>query len=212
MRSADTITILRVIIAIALVYGVLAYFNPYVITFGIILITFMDALDGMFAIREVSNGKIGFSDYVRAEVFGDQKLRKLVRLYKDKIKDTAPHGARFDIAGDRAVEYLFWLVYTYLNLVPFFVFVIVIIRHSFVDALMGAKGTSSKMKTRFARVVYSSNFGRAFVNLPKILAFSYLAFVYVYGWPLWIGYIFVAILVINILLRGIAEVYESFAA
>lgn len=211
MRSADAATLFRVVLAVVVVYLVLTKISPYLI-FGIIVAErVIDALDGYFARHEVSKGRLGFFDYIRASVFNNAALKRQVNKYNDMLKKTAPHGARFDIAGDRAVEYIFWALYTFLAIVPLWVFVIVIIRHSFVDALMGAKGTSSKQKTKFAQVVYSSNLGRFMINVPKVLAFSYLAFVYIYGWPLWIGYVLVAILVDWILLRGMAEIYENLA-
>jgi phosphatidylglycerophosphate synthase len=209
MRSADAATLFRVVLAVLVVYLVLARISPYLI-FGVIVAErVIDALDGYFARYEVSKGKLGFLDYVRASVFNNKALKAQVGRYNEMLKRSAPHGARFDIAGDRAVEYIFWALYTYLALVPLWVFIVVIVRHSFVDALMGSKGTSSKQKTRFARIVYSSNLGRFMINVPKVLAFSYLAFVYIYGWPLWIGYALVAILVGWILLRGTAEVWEN---
>ena len=209
MRLADATTLFRVFIAVVVVYLVLILFNPYVILLLIIAERIIDALDGFFARSEVSKGKLGFWRYVDGAVFGNKYAKSDIRKYNAAMQRSAPHGARFDVAGDRAVEYIFWALFTYLALVPLFVFIIVIIRHSFVDALMAGKGTATKMKSKFARVVYASNLGRFTVNIPKVLTFGYLPFVYIYGWPLWIGYVFMAILVFFILLRGIAEIYES---
>ena len=128
-----------------------------------------------------------------------------------ELSKTAKFGPRMDVAGDRAVEYILWVVYTYVNVIPLFILFIVIIRHSFVDAFMAAKGTSSKMKTNFARAVYSSNLGRGGINVVKFLAFSYLSLVYIWAYPAWIGYVLVAILLAYILLRGAAEVLEAYA-
>ncbi len=211
MRAADATTVLRVLIAVAVVYGILAKFNPWALAAAIIILVVMDALDGFFALVQVSSGKVGFTDYVRASVFGNKSISKTIRAYKDKLSKVAPHGARFDVAGDRAVEYLFWMVFTYINIVPLLVFIIVILRHSFVDAMMASKGTSSKMKSRFARVVYASNFSRALINILKTATFAYLPFVYISAWPLWFGYVLIAALVFVILLRGAAEVYENLA-
>jgi hypothetical protein len=76
---------------------------------------------------------------------------------------------------------------------------------------MGVKGTSAKMKTRFARIVYSSNIARGGVNVVKFLTFAYLALAFAYGYPIIIGYALTVILLVYILLRGSAEIYESFA-
>ncbi len=211
MRSADITTVSRVVIAVAVVFGLLARLNAILLISGIVLERVLDGLDGYFALYDMSDRKLGFISYVNASVFGDKKLEPQIKKWKGMLKNAAPHGARFDVAGDRATEYIYWFAFTYLGLVPLFVTIIVIIRHSFVDALMGAKGTSSKMKTKFARMVYSSNFARAFINVPKVVTFSYLVLVYLYGWPLWIGYVFIAVLVFNILLRGAAEAYENLA-
>jgi phosphatidylglycerophosphate synthase len=211
MRSADAATVSRVAIAVLVVYGIFLKLNPVILIAGIVIERVLDGLDGYLALREASGGKLQFIKYVKASIFGDTAAEKAIKAYKEKVKETAQYGARLDIAGDRAVEYLFWLTFTYLNLVPLWVFVLVIIRHTFVDAIMGARGTSSKMKTRFGQMVYSSNFSRAMINAPKTLAFSYLVLVYIYAWPLWIGYILVAIFVINIMLRGVAQIYDSFA-
>jgi len=209
MRSADAATMFRVLLAVAVVYLVLVKFNPWLIFLVILIERVTDALDGYFARREASRGRLGFARYVQGAVFGNIKARVDIARYNSAVQKSAPHGARMDIAGDRAVEYIFWALYSVLGLVPLFVFIIVIVRHTFVDALMASKGTASRMRSRFARVVYSSNFGRFMVNVPKVAAFSYLAFVYIYGWPLWIGYVLVGILVGWILLRGAAEVYEN---
>ena len=68
------------------------------------------------------------------------------------------------------------------------------------------------MKTRFARAVYSSNIGRGGINVVKFATFSYLALMYISGYPSIIGYIMTAILVSYVLLRGAAEVYETITA
>jgi phosphatidylglycerophosphate synthase len=200
----------RIALIIAVAYGVLVKFNPYLLAAAIVIERLVDGLDGYLARLEASNGNLGFFDYLRA-VLGNKAMKKKVDSYKDRLNKIAPYGARVDIAGDRAVEYILWVVFAYVHIVPLFVLIIIIVRHSLVDALMGAKGTSSKMKTGLARTIYASNLGRAMINVPKVVAFSYLAFVYIYGWPLWIGYVLIAILVAAILLRGIAEAYEAMA-
>ncbi len=107
------------------------------------------------------------------------------------------------------MEYVFWIVFVYINIVPLFVLFLIVLRHSFVDALMGAKGTSSKMHSAFAKWVYSSPIGRGGINVVKCVTFAYLALVYIAGWPIIIGWAFVTILVAYIMLRGAAEIHES---
>ncbi len=209
MRSADATTLARVGIALLVAYGIFLKINPWILVAGIVFERILDGVDGYLAISEVSKGKIGFMDYVNASILKkDGPIRKKISEYKAQLSKVAPYGARIDIAGDRAVEYIFWIVFTVLTLIPIWVFIIIMLRNTFVDALMGAKGTSSKMRTRFAQIVYSSNLGRGLANIPKILAFSYLCFVYVYAWPLWIGYVLIGILVSSMLLRGFAQLYD----
>ncbi|MDE1761798.1 MAG: CDP-alcohol phosphatidyltransferase family protein [Candidatus Micrarchaeota archaeon] len=132
---------------------------------------------------------------------------KLAKIDKKKSK----FGPRLDVAGDRVTEYVFWIVFVVLNIVPIFILFIIVLRHSFVDAFMASKGTSSKMKTGFARRIYASDLFRGGIGVVKAVTFSYLTLVYLASWPLWIGYALVAILVVYILVRGIAEIYESVA-
>ncbi len=208
MRAADAVTYFRTALGIVAVYLIIAKVSPILITALIAFAMLLDAADGYAAVWEGSKGRISLAQYIRASR-GDQKYGEQVKKVKLGLAKTAKYGPRIDVAGDRVVEYAFWIVYTYVMVIPLFVLLIIVVRHSFVDALMGAKGTSSKMKTSFARLVYSSSIGRSGINVVKFAAFSYLAFVYVWGYPLWIGYVLVALLVIYILLRGAAEVYET---
>ncbi len=211
MRSADAVTLLRVVLILLVAYLVLEKFNPIAIAAMIALAMAMDALDGYFAVREASKGKVGFSMYLSAAL-GNSKSRASVSRFKHRVAEMSRYGARIDVAGDRIVEYALWITYTFAGVVPLFVIFLIIIRHSFADAVMAARGTSSKMKTKFARIVYSSNLWRGGINVVKFLAFAYLAFAYSWSYPLWIGYVLVAILVAYILLRGAAEIYEAYHA
>lgn len=211
MRSADATTLIRVGVILVVAYLILQHFNPIIITLLIAAAMLMDALDGYFAVREVSKGKVSLKMYTDA-LLGDRKAAAAVKEYKLQVKKTSKYGARIDVAGDRAVEYILWITYTFAGVVPIFVIFIIVIRHSFVDAVMAAKGTSSKMKTKFAKIVYSSNLFRGGINVVKFITFSYLAFVVVWGYPIVIGYVLTAILVIYILLRGAAELYEAYSS
>ena len=208
MRSADAATIVRVLIIVLVAYLIIGRMSPFIIIALIAIAMAMDAADGFMAVNEISGGRVGLATYVRS-LGGDARSRKIVRSFKEKISKRYKYGARIDVAGDRAVEYILWLVYTYVNVIPLFVLILVIIRHSFVDAVMASKGTSSRLKTKFAMAVYSSNIGRGGINVVKFLAFSYLSLVYIAGYPAWIGYVLVFILVAYILLRGAAELYEA---
>ena len=136
----------------------------------------------------------------------DGKIAKL-----DKKAKGTSYGPRLDVAGDRIIEYVFWIVFVVLNVIPLFVLFIILIRHSFVDAFMAAKGTSSKMKTKLAKTLYASDLFRGGINVVKVVVFCYLTLVYLAGWNIVVGYILTAILVLYILARGVSEIWESIA-
>jgi hypothetical protein len=140
---------------------------------------------------------------------GNPTARAEVSKVKQSIQKSAPYGPRMDVAGDRVVEYSLWIVFTYVHILPIFVILIVLIRHSFVDALMASKGTSSKMKTRLGRTLFASNIARGGVNVVKFVTFSYLVLMYIWNYPAIIGYVLTAILVLYIIARGVAEISES---
>ncbi len=208
MRSADAVTVLRTAAIIVIAYLVLLKVNAFLLILHFAIAIVADALDGFFAVREVSKGKVQFIEYVKGAL-GNAKIRKRMSEYKHNVSKIAPSGARIDVAGDRVTEYVMWILFTFLHILPLFVIFIIVIRHSFADALLAAKGTSSRMKSKFAKAVYASNISRFGINTLKFITFSYLMLVYIYSYPLWVGYVLVAALVIYIVIRGIAEVYEA---
>jgi phosphatidylglycerophosphate synthase len=208
IRSADLVTYLRTALIIVVAYLVIVKFNAFAIIILLAVAMLSDAIDGYFAVREESKGKIGFITYVRAAT-GNKKEWDVVHKIKQRVGESAPYGPRIDIAGDRISEYVLWVTFTFLHIVPLFVLFIIIIRHSFADALLGAKGTSSKMHSRIARSLYASNVSRAGIQITKFVTFAYLALVYVLSYPLWIGYVLIGILTAYILIRGVAEIYEA---
>lgn len=210
MRSADATTIFRVLLVFFSIYLIILKINAILIILILAIAFLLDGIDGYLAIREESKGDISIKEYLLA-VIGNPKDKKRIKAIKESISKAHPYGPRMDVAGDRAVEYSLWVVFIYLNILPLFILLIIIFRHSFVDAIMGAKGTSNKMKTKLAKVVYSSSIGRGGVNIVKFVTFSYLILVYVSGYPIIYGYILTGILVGYILLRGIAEVNEAFS-
>ncbi|MCL4383371.1 MAG: CDP-alcohol phosphatidyltransferase family protein [Candidatus Marsarchaeota archaeon] len=185
MKYADLITLFRTALIFVVVYFVLIKFNVLLTLFIILLMFGLDGIDGIVARHENKTGK-----------------------------KPSKYGARLDVAGDRIIEFVFWILFVFIHLIPLFILLLIVLRHSFADAFMAAKGTSSKMKTKFARIVYSSNIGRGGVNVVKIITFSYLSWLYITQSFLiknymLIGYILTGILVSYVLLRGIAEIYES---
>ncbi len=210
MRNADIATLIRVLLIVLVAYLILAKFNPIAIIILIAVALLLDAVDGFLAVNQESHGAVGLATYI-SSLRGNAKAKQLVKGIKQRMSRSARFGPRIDVAGDRAVEYILWAVYTIAGVVPLFVLIIIIIRHSFVDAFMAAKGTSSKMKTKFAQIVYSSNLWRGGINVVKFLTFAYLSLVYVWDYPIWIGYVLITILVAYILLRGAAEICDAYA-
>ncbi len=207
MRKADIATAFRIIAVPVIVYTVLLKTNPIIPVALFIAALVSDGIDGFFALSEISNGKIGFGTYVRYAC-GDEAASRMVASYKPKIEKTAKYGPRMDIAGDRMVEYSLWMLFVYTRTIPFFVILLILTVHSVADALMGGRGTSSKIRTRIAKIVYTSKWSRLVANVLKALTFSYLMFAYISGWSLAIGYVLTALLAGFVTLRGTAEIYE----
>jgi phosphatidylglycerophosphate synthase len=208
MRSADLATFIRVGLVLIIVYLVLTGFNPLVsiLLFAVALI--LDGVDGYLALLESSKGRITPSKYIKA-LTGNSVLMKQVKEAKLKTAKLAPYGPRLDIIGDRIIEYTLYILFTFVHIIPLFVLLVIVIRNCAADGLMGLRGTSSKMKSRFARIMYASAPSRAAANILKFLTFSYLMLQYVAGYPAIIGQALVAILVIFSVLRGASEIYES---
>ena len=209
MRSADAITLARIALIIPIVYLVLLKVNPIIPIALLVAAILADGLDGFAALHSQSKGSVSFMDYLKYSL-GDETNAKKIKDIKTSIGESAKHGPRMDIAGDRITEYSMWALFLYVHIVPLIIVLAIIMRHSIADALMAAKGTSSKMKTRFAQIVYSSNIvGRAGINVMKVVTFSYLMLVYTLNYPISIGYVLIAMLVLYIMARGAAEIYES---
>jgi phosphatidylglycerophosphate synthase len=210
MRGADAITISRIALVVPIVYLVVLKANPMAPAILLLVAMALDGLDGFAALRSASKGSLSLLDYLKYAL-GNRKYAKKIGDLKASIGKAASYGPRFDVAGDRITEYSLWGLFTYVHIVPLFVLIIIIVRNSMADALMGAKGTSSKMKTRFANILYSNRMASFISIFLKFVTFSYLMFVYVLNYPVWVGYALIAVLVVYIVARGAAEVYESLA-
>lgn len=94
--------------------------------------------------------------------------------------ETSELGGVIDIAIDRVVENVFWIVYAHLNEVPVWVALVVVSRGILTDAVRGfvlAKGESAfdMMKTPWARWLVSGRFMRGFYGAIKAVVFAALA-------------------------------------
>jgi CDP-diacylglycerol--glycerol-3-phosphate 3-phosphatidyltransferase len=96
---------------------------------------------------------------------------------------TSQFGAVFDIAGDRIVETVLWVVFANLNLIPVWAPLAVITRGGIVDALrslsysegMTAFGEKSMMRSPLTRWLTSGRFMRGFYGYAKAVGFVFLA-------------------------------------
>src|SRR3954470_5523853 len=103
--------------------------------------------------------------------------------------DTA--GAVFDIAGDRIVENIYWLVCAQLNLVSVWAAIIMLTRSFTVDAMRTlalaegktAFGDKTMMQSRLGLWLAASRLHRALYGGAKVVAFVYL--IGVHGFRVW---------------------------
>ncbi|BCS90622.1 MAG: hypothetical protein ARM1_0079 [Candidatus Micrarchaeota archaeon] len=207
MRSADIATVIRVVLVVAAAYLILYHLNGYILILLLALIFYLDNLDGYLAIRELDGSITPYKYYIKA--LNDKELKNKIYKIKEKVAERYKYGGRIDIAGDRFVEYTLFILFTYLHILPLFVFLIVILRNSFTDALLASKGTSSKMKTKIAKILFKSNLSRLLSGLLKFILFAYLILVYEYNYNIIVGYVLVAAFLIFFLIRGLAEIIEA---
>jgi CDP-diacylglycerol---glycerol-3-phosphate 3-phosphatidyltransferase len=89
-------------------------------------------------------------------------------------------GSKLDIAVDRIVELVLWVVYAHLDLISVAIPIIVIIRGNLVDtvrsfSLIWGKTSFGMMRTKWGRRLVASGFMRSLYGLTKALAFCTLA-------------------------------------
>lgn len=97
-------------------------------------------------------------------------------------QSTSQFGAVFDIAGDRIVETVLWVVFANLNLIPVWAPLAVVTRGGVVDALrslsyaegMTAFGERTMMRSPVTRWLTSSRFMRGFYGYAKAVGFVFL--------------------------------------
>lgn len=202
MRIADFLTLVRIILVFVIGYFIIIKLSAVLVVLLMVLMFVMDNLDGYFALS-VRPSMSDFISYIRHEATGRE------RSSEKSSKKPPKYGAYLDIAGDRITEYTFWIIFTYLSILPLFVVLIIVVRNSLSDAFTASKGkTFSEMKSAFGRIA-SSHISRGLYGTLKAVNFIYLSLVFILGWPIWIGYLLTAIVVVFSLFRGSAEVYEA---
>ena len=140
-------------------------------------------------------------------------------------------GAIFDIAGDRVVEMVFWIVFAYLDVIPVWIPIAMVTRGFMVDALRSlglregktAFGPNTMMRSPETKWLTGSRFMRGFYGVAKVLAFGFLAGLYGARLPETNGFLrpygtaagqfatwfFVYSAVVLSFVRGLPVVYDS---
>jgi len=142
---------------------------------------------------------------------------------KKKRGESSLLGSVLDIATDRTLEYMLWIVFAHLRLIPVTIPLIVIVRGVTVDAVraVGMKSGSSafeQVKSPLNQFLVGSRFMRAFYGTVKgaAAAFLSLAFPLLILESTWSNSIYAAglffawISVITCLLRGVPVIIEGF--
>lgn len=104
-----------------------------------------------------------------------------------KRGETSAFGAIFDIAVDRVVENVLWVVLAHLDLVPIWVAIVFITRGSIVDsiryaAISGGQTAFGMMRSRLGRFLVAGRFMRGFYGALKAVTFGWIFLIQ--PWPL----------------------------
>jgi phosphatidylglycerophosphate synthase len=103
-------------------------------------------------------------------------------FFARKLKQTSKLGGILDIAGDRAVEMSYWIVFAVLNWVPVWIPLLFLVRGIFVDAIRShagaegftAFGAKTMMQSGVGKFLVTSNFSRFTYAVSKAVAFCLL--------------------------------------
>ena len=150
-----------------------------------------------------------------------------------KRNETSSFGAMFDIAGDRIVENVLWVIFADLGLVPIWVPLLVLTRGFLVDGLrslsysegMTAFGSSNMMRSPISTWLTAGRFMRGFYGWAKAAGFVFLTGLAgerrldtdgtllgtLYGWSglHWIGWFCVWAAVALTVIRALPVLYDS---
>jgi len=103
-----------------------------------------------------------------------------------KRGETSMFGSVFDIAVDRVVENVLWIVLADLDLVPIWVAIVFITRSLLVDTIRGHAAAQGKtpfgmMRSGWGKFIVASRFMRGLYGAVKATAFGWLFFIQ--PWP-----------------------------
>lgn len=96
-----------------------------------------------------------------------------------KLKQTSKLGGVLDIAGDRVVELVYWIVFAVLGWIPVWIPILFVVRGTFVDAMRShaaedgftAFGANTMMQSKIGKFLVASNFSRFSYAIAKAVAF-----------------------------------------
>ncbi len=96
-----------------------------------------------------------------------------------KRRETSVFGSIFDIAVDRVVENVLWIVLANLGLVPVWATIVFVIRGTIVDAIRyaaisGGESAFGMMKTPLGRFLVAGRFMRGFYGTLKAATFGWV--------------------------------------
>jgi len=89
-----------------------------------------------------------------------------------RLNEASLLGSVLDIATDRTLEYVLWVVYAHLGLIPVLVPIIVLVRGTAVDAVRSVRMKSGlsafdQIQSPLSKFLVSSRFMRAFYGIAK---------------------------------------------
>ena len=139
--------------------------------------------------------------------------------------ETSVFGSIFDIAVDRVVELILWVVLGHLGLIPMWVAVVFIVRGTIVDsirygAISGGETAFGMMRSPWGRFLVAGRFMRALYGTAKAVTFGWVLLLQPVPqlepslWAAWSGVFemitatLVAASVVLCLLRGLPVVVE----
>ncbi len=146
-----------------------------------------------------------------------------------KLNEASLLGSVLDIATDRTLEYVLWVVYAHLGLIPVLVPIIVLIRGTSVDAVRSVRMKSGlsafdQIQSPLSKFLVSSRFMRAFYGIAKGAAAALLTLAYALQsnsgpWPnlvyqtglvfTWLSVCLCVIRGLPVLIEGIKEIQVS---
>lgn len=147
-----------------------------------------------------------------------------------KRGESSNFGSVFDIAIDRVVELVLWVVLAHLGLVPLWVAIVFLVRGTTVDALRfaaageGHQTAFGMMRSPLGRFLVAGRFMRGFYGTVKAVTFAWLFFFQPWSalWPdLWaqvsgivqpVGHGLVLASVALCIIRGVPAIWESLVA